>query len=32
VKRELVDAGFVLDGMWGADDGEFLLSLAHPYC
>jgi L-histidine Nalpha-methyltransferase len=32
VEQELVDAGFVLEGMWGADDGEFLLSLAHPYC
>src|SRR5580704_4051019 len=26
VERELRDAGFVVDGMWGADDGEFLLS------
>jgi L-histidine Nalpha-methyltransferase len=32
VERELVDAGFVLEEMWGADEGEFLLSLAHPYC
>ncbi len=32
VEQELADAGFVLEGMWGADDGEFLLSLAHPYC
>ena len=32
VERELADAGFVLEEMWGADDGEFLLSLAHPYC
>jgi L-histidine N-alpha-methyltransferase len=32
VERELVDAGFVIDGMWGAEEGEFLLSLAHPYC
>jgi L-histidine N-alpha-methyltransferase len=30
VQRELRDAGFVVDGMWGADDGEFLLTLAHP--
>ena len=30
VERELRDAGFVVDGMWGADDGEFLLTLAHP--
>ncbi|MHB8219048.1 MAG: L-histidine N(alpha)-methyltransferase [Acidimicrobiales bacterium] len=32
VRRELADAGFVVDAMWGADDGEFLLSVAHPYC
>ncbi len=32
VERELTDAGFVVDAMWGADDGEFLLSIAHPYC
>ena len=23
-------AGFVVEGMWGAEDGEFLLTLAHP--
>jgi L-histidine Nalpha-methyltransferase len=32
VERELTEAGFVLEGMWGAEDGEFLLSLAHPFC
>jgi L-histidine N-alpha-methyltransferase len=32
VEAELAEAGFVVEGMWGADDGEFLLSLAHPYC
>jgi L-histidine Nalpha-methyltransferase len=32
VERELFEAGFVLEEMWGAEDGEFLLSLAHPYC
>ena len=32
VERELAEAGFVVEEMWGADDGEFLLSLAHPYC
>src|SRR5580704_5444876 len=32
VEDELSAAGFVIEGMWGADDGEFLLSLAHPYC
>ena len=29
---ELTAADFVVDGMWGADEGEFLLTLAHPYC
>jgi len=32
VERELSEAGFVVEEMWGADDGEFLLSLSHPYC
>ncbi len=32
VEEELAAAGFVVEEMWGADDGEFLLSLAHPYC
>jgi L-histidine Nalpha-methyltransferase len=32
VERELSDAGFVVEEMWGADDGEFLLSLSHPFC
>ena len=32
VEQELSDAGFVVEEMWGAEDGEFLLSLAHPYC
>jgi L-histidine N-alpha-methyltransferase len=32
VERELSEAGFVVEEMWGARDGEFLLSLAHPYC
>ncbi|MDA8357024.1 MAG: L-histidine N(alpha)-methyltransferase [Actinomycetota bacterium] len=32
VVSELSEAGFVVDGTWGADDGEFLLTLAHPYC
>jgi L-histidine Nalpha-methyltransferase len=30
VEAELVAAGFVVDGMWGAEQGEFLLTLAHP--
>ncbi len=32
VERELSVAGFVVEEMWGAEDGEFLLSLSHPYC
>jgi L-histidine N-alpha-methyltransferase len=32
VEQELNEAGFVVEGMWGAEDGEFLLTLAHPYC
>jgi L-histidine N-alpha-methyltransferase len=32
IEEELVAAGFVVDGMWGADEGEFLLTLAHPFC
>ena len=32
VEAELEQAGFVVEEMWGAEDGEFLLTLAHPYC
>jgi L-histidine N-alpha-methyltransferase len=32
VERELSEAGFVVEGMWGAEEGEFLLTLAHPFC
>jgi L-histidine N-alpha-methyltransferase len=32
IEAELVQAGFVVEEMWGAADGEFLLTLAHPYC
>ncbi len=32
VEEELGAAGFVVDDMWGADEGEFLLTLAHPFC
>jgi L-histidine N-alpha-methyltransferase len=32
VEAELSEAGFVVEGMWGAEEGEFLLTLAHPYC
>ena len=30
IEHELREAGFTVDGMWGADDGDFLLTLAHP--
>jgi L-histidine N-alpha-methyltransferase len=32
VEEELHESGFVLEDMWGADEGEFLLTLAHPLC
>jgi len=32
LEEELRAAGFVVDSMWGADEGEFLPTLAHPYC
>ncbi len=32
VAGELTAAGFVVEGTWGAEEGEFLLTLAHPYC
>jgi L-histidine N-alpha-methyltransferase len=32
IEEELSVAGFVIDGMWGAEEGEFLLTLAHPFC
>jgi L-histidine N-alpha-methyltransferase len=32
LENELLGSDFVVDAMWGADDGEFLLALAHPYC
>ncbi|HXQ44622.1 MAG TPA: L-histidine N(alpha)-methyltransferase [Acidimicrobiales bacterium] len=32
VESELFEAGFVVDAMWEAPDGEFLLTLATPYC
>jgi L-histidine N-alpha-methyltransferase len=32
VEAELEQAGFVVEEMWGAEDGEFLLTLAHPFC
>jgi L-histidine N-alpha-methyltransferase len=30
VADELAQVGFAVDGTWGADDGEFLLTLARP--
>ena len=32
LENELLASDFVVDAMWGADEGEFLLALAHPYC
>ena len=32
VEAELFEAGFVVDAMWEAPEGEFLLTLATPYC
>src|SRR5579863_3185508 len=32
VEDELYAAGFLVDSMWEAPDGEFLLTLARPYC
>jgi L-histidine Nalpha-methyltransferase len=32
IEEELAAAGFVVDGMWGAEEGEFSLTLAHPFC
>jgi L-histidine N-alpha-methyltransferase len=32
IEQELAEAGFVVDGLWGAEEGEFLLVLAHPFC
>ena len=32
VAGELASVDFVVDGQWGAEEGDFLLTLAHPYC
>ena len=32
MRNELQDAGFVIDATWGESQGDFLLTLAHPYC
>jgi L-histidine N-alpha-methyltransferase len=32
LEKELFEAGFVLEGFWGAEEGEFVLALANPYC
>jgi L-histidine N-alpha-methyltransferase len=32
LRSELEQAGFVIDAMWDQPGGDFLLTLAHPYC
>jgi L-histidine N-alpha-methyltransferase len=32
IAAELTEANFVVEQMWGGEEGEFLLTLAHPYC
>jgi L-histidine N-alpha-methyltransferase len=32
VESELYQSGFIVDAMWEAPEGEFLLTLATPYC
>jgi L-histidine Nalpha-methyltransferase len=32
VRQELWDGGFVIEATWTDPDGDFLLTLAHPYC
>ncbi|HXQ58731.1 MAG TPA: L-histidine N(alpha)-methyltransferase [Acidimicrobiales bacterium] len=32
VEAELFEAGLIVDAMWEAPEGEFLLTLANPYC
>jgi L-histidine N-alpha-methyltransferase len=32
VEAELFEAGFIVDAMWEAPEGEFLLTLSSPYC
>jgi len=32
IRLELERGGFVVDGQFGAEEGEFLLTLSHPYC
>lgn len=32
LRAELEQAGFVIDAMWDQPGGDFLLTLAHPYC
>jgi L-histidine Nalpha-methyltransferase len=32
LEEELVECGFVLDGTWTSEGGEFQLTLCHPYC
>ncbi len=32
LQNELFTAGFIVDKMWGIEKGEFMLTLAHPFC
>jgi len=32
LRKELWDAGLVVEEQWTADDGDFLVTLARPYC
>ena len=32
VREELWESGFVVEAGWTDPDGDFLLTLAHPYC
>ena len=32
IQGELERGGFVVDQQFGRDEGEFLLTLSHPYC
>ena len=32
LEAELVASGFVVDSMWESEGGEFLMTLASPYC
>jgi uncharacterized SAM-dependent methyltransferase len=32
LEEELVASGFVVEATWASEGGEFLLTLASPYC